>query len=49
MTDLRRPAFLGALLDVLPRCIDRRGPHGEETEGIYNNILTNSICRGAYD
>ena len=21
-TDMRRPAFLGALLDILPRCID---------------------------
>ena len=26
MTDLRRPTFLGAILDILPRCIGRRGP-----------------------
>ena len=34
MPDLRRPAFPGAILDILPRCIDRRGPDGEEMEGI---------------
>jgi hypothetical protein len=49
MADLRRPAFLGALLDVLPKCIGRIGPSGEVTEGIHNNILTNAIGRGAYD
>ena len=49
MADLRRPAFLGALLHVLPICIDKRGPNGEETEGIYSSILTNAIGRGAYD
>jgi hypothetical protein len=48
MMDLRRSAFLGAVLDILPRCIDRRGPNGEEMHGIYINILTESIGRGAY-
>ena len=28
-TDTRYPSFLGALLDVLPRCIDRRDENGE--------------------
>jgi len=49
MVDLRRPAFLGAILDILPRCIDIRGPNGEETQGFYSNMLTESIGRGAYD
>ena len=49
MADMRRHAFLGAILDILPRCIDIRGPNGEEMEGIYKSILTNSIGRGAYD
>jgi hypothetical protein len=38
--DLRRPTFLGAVLDILPRCIGRRGPDGEEIQGIYLSILT---------
>jgi hypothetical protein len=42
MEDIRRPAFLGALLDVLPRCIDRSGPDGDKTEGIYNRLLDGS-------
>jgi len=33
MTNLRRPAFLGAILDILPRCIDKKGPNGEVTKG----------------
>jgi len=49
MTYLRRSTFLGAILDILPTCIDRRGPNGEETEGIYSNVLTNSIGMGVYD
>jgi hypothetical protein len=32
-TTTRRPAFLGALRDVLPRCIDRKAENGEEMPG----------------
>ncbi len=32
MMDLRRPAFLGAIRDILPRRIDKRGPNGEEMQ-----------------
>jgi hypothetical protein len=49
MTDLRRPAFLGAILDVLPRCIDIIGSYEERTDGIYNKFLAEAIGRGAYD
>ena len=49
MVDLRNPAFLGAILDVLPRCIDRTGPSGEKTRGVYNATLTEVIGEGAYD
>ena len=28
-TDTRYPAFLGALLDILPRCVDSRDEQGE--------------------
>jgi hypothetical protein len=27
------PAFLGALLDILPRCVDRKDRNGEVTKG----------------
>jgi hypothetical protein len=49
MEDIRHPAFLGALLDVLSRCIDREGPNSEKTEGIYNGLLAEAVARGAYD
>ena len=49
MVDLRNPAFLGAIMDVLPRCIDRSGPNGEKTRGIYNSTLANAIGDRAYD
>jgi hypothetical protein len=47
--DNRRPAFLGALLDVLPRCIDRKAENGEEMLGYYSEQLTEAIGKGAYD
>jgi len=40
MGGMRRPAFLGAILDVLPRCIDITGPNGQNTDCIYNGLLT---------
>ena len=48
-TDTRRPAFLGAVLDILPRCIDRKAENGEEMPGYYSEQLTWEIGRGAYD
>jgi len=48
-TDTRRPAFLEALLDVLPRCIDKRADNGEEIPGYYSEQLTEAIGKGAYD
>ena len=45
----RRPAFLGALLDILPRCIDKKVENGEEMLGYYSEQLTGAIDRGAYD
>jgi hypothetical protein len=49
MVDPINPALLGALLYVLPRCIDRTSPNGEKTRGIYSKTLTSAIGDGAYD
>ena len=49
MVGMRRTAFLGSILDVLPICIDKNGPNGEKTEGIYNDLLKEAIEKGAYD
>jgi hypothetical protein len=48
-TDKRYPAFLGALLDVLPRLIDRKDDNGEVTVGVYTRQMTHIIGEGAYD
>ncbi len=47
--DTRYPAFLEALLDILPRCVDKAEPNGEVTKGIYSEQLTTVIGEGAYD
>ncbi len=47
--DLRYPAFLGALLHILPRCIDRKDTSGEITRGTYTDQLTAAIGEGAFD
>jgi hypothetical protein len=43
------PAFLGALLDILPRCMDRKDNNGEITKGTYSDQLTAVIGEGAFD
>jgi hypothetical protein len=48
-TETRRLAFFGALLDVLPRCIDKKVENGEEMPGYYSEQLTEAISKGAYD
>ena len=48
-TDKRYPAFVGALLDVLPRMIDREDENGEVTVGVYSRQMTHIIGEGAYD
>ena len=40
LIDLRIPAFMGALLGILPRCIDIAEENGEVTKGYYNQHLT---------
>ena len=50
--DLRRPAFVGALLDILPKCIDRVDPNADEgtvIRGAYHTQLKDAIGEGAYD
>ena len=47
--DTRYPAFLGALLDVLPRCVDITEANGECNPGYYTQQLTEVIGEGAYD
>jgi hypothetical protein len=49
MVDMRNQTFQGAILDVLPRCIDTTGPSGERTRDIYNVTITEAIREGAYD
>jgi hypothetical protein len=48
-TDKRYPAFLGAMLDVLPRMIDRENENGEVTVGVYSSHMTHIIGEGAYN
>ncbi len=48
-TYTRYPVFLGALLDVLPRCVDRTEANGECIPGYYTQQLTGVIGAGAYD
>jgi hypothetical protein len=48
-TDKRYPAFLGEILDVLPRVIDRKDEDGEVTVGVYSNQMNHIIGEGAYD
>jgi len=48
MTNLRRPAFLGAILDILPRCIGRKGPNEKLAKRVYIKQLTNAVGREAY-
>jgi len=48
-TETRYPSFLGALLDVLPRCIDRTEDNGESIPGYYTQHLKEAIGERAYD
>ena len=45
-TDSRYPAFLGALLDILPRCVDGKERNGEVTKGTYSDQLTEVVGVG---
>ncbi len=49
VADKRCPTFLGALLDVLPRLIDRNAENGEVEVGCYSAHMTHIIGEGAYD
>jgi hypothetical protein len=49
LEDVRYPTFLGALLEILPRCIDRKKGDGEIERGCYSEQLTDVIGAGAYD
>ena len=49
VTDTRCPAFLGALLDIMPRCVDMTENNGEVTKGVYSEQLTAVIGEGSYD
>jgi hypothetical protein len=37
------------LLDVLPRCIDKRAENGEEMPGYYTEQLTEALGKGTYE
>jgi len=47
--DLRRPAFLGVLLDILPRCIDIMETNGEVQRGYYSKQLTTETGEDLYN
>ena len=36
-TFFRYPTFMGALLDIMPRCVDRKKRNGEVTKGTYSD------------
>jgi hypothetical protein len=47
-TETRYPTFLGALLEVLPRCIDMTEAKGEKVHGYYAQLKTlNEVNRNA--
>jgi hypothetical protein len=47
-TETRYPSFLGALLDILPRCIDRTEDNCECIPRYYTQQLTEALGEGAY-
>ncbi len=47
-TDTKYPTFLGALLDILPRCVNMRENNGEITKSIYSDQPTTVIGEGAF-
>jgi len=49
LEDVRYPAFWGALLDILPRCIDRKEDDGVIERGHYSEQLTYVLSVEAYD
>ncbi len=49
MKDLCQPAFVGALLDMLSRCIDSKDDDGEMIKGIYTRQLGDIIGEKAYE
>ena len=46
---LEIPDFMGALLDILPRCVDMKERNGEITKGTYSDQLTEVVGEGAFD
>jgi hypothetical protein len=48
-TGLRRPVLLGALLDILPTCIDITETGEEVKKGYYSKQLTKENGEGAYN
>jgi len=47
--DTMYPSFPGALLDILPRCVDRKESDGDITRGIYSDQLTAVVREGVFD
>jgi hypothetical protein len=47
--DNRYPTFMGAMLDVLPRLIDRKDENGKIAPGVYPVEMKGIIGEGAYD
>ena len=47
-TDSWYPAFMGALLDIMSRCVDMKERNGEVTKGTYSDQLTEVVGEGAF-
>ncbi len=49
LRDLRQQASLGAILDMLPRCIDNKDDEGGTIKDIYTRHLGDIIGEGAFE
>ncbi len=47
--DTKYPAILGAILDILPRVVEKKDKDGETVKGAYADHLTIVIGAGAFD
>jgi hypothetical protein len=46
---LRTPAFVGAILDIPPICIDMKDKNGDMIKGVHTAKLGDAIGMGAFD
>ncbi len=49
LQDVRYPASCGTIMDIMPRCIDRKEDNGTIERGFYSEKLRTLIGKGVYD